>query len=265
MPSAKDNEVRGITILYDQAMEGTMDPVVVAMSSAFVPFGVPGATAGAQPRRMVEYGTGLVVSGSGHIVTDKQVIDGCQIITIPGLGHAERLAEDKASELALVRVYGARDLVPIALLGAAPRGDTATLVGIADPQTQGGGAAVSSVTAKFGAGQPRTLDAMPAPGFSGAAAIDDQGRVIGMVALKTPLVAGPAQSLQAAVVPLERMINFLEANYVAPSSGRRRRRRQGLGGAGDLRQEITLREASGGKKIWEFHMKAYALTPARSG
>ena len=30
--------MRGITILYDQAMEGTIDPIVVAMSSAFVPF-----------------------------------------------------------------------------------------------------------------------------------------------------------------------------------------------------------------------------------
>ena len=38
---AQDNEVRGITILYDQAMEGTMEPVVVAMSSAFVPFARP--------------------------------------------------------------------------------------------------------------------------------------------------------------------------------------------------------------------------------
>ncbi len=35
---AKDGEVRGLTILYDQAMEGTMDPMVVAMSNAFVPF-----------------------------------------------------------------------------------------------------------------------------------------------------------------------------------------------------------------------------------
>ena len=34
----KDGEVRGITILYDQATEGIMDPVVVAMSSAFAPF-----------------------------------------------------------------------------------------------------------------------------------------------------------------------------------------------------------------------------------
>ena len=52
---------------------------------------------------------------------------------------------------------------------------------------------------------------MPAPGFSGAAALDGEGRLYGMVAVRAP---------QAAVVPLERMMNFLEANYVAPQSGR---------------------------------------------
>src|SRR5262249_9125022 len=35
----KDGEVRGMTVLYDQATEGIMDSVVVAMSSAFAPFG----------------------------------------------------------------------------------------------------------------------------------------------------------------------------------------------------------------------------------
>lgn len=218
----KNNEVRGLTILYDQAMEGTMDPVVVAMSSAFVPFNASGAAQdGARLRRKVEYGTGLVVSSDGHIVTDKQTIDGCQVITIPGLGHAERLAMDKASELALIRVYGARDLTPIGLLGAPPRGDMVTLVGIADPQTQGGGATISTMTAKLGAtANPRPLDAAPAAGFSGAAAIDNQGRLAGMVVLKTPVVAGPAQPPQSAVVPLERIMNFLEANFVASQSGR---------------------------------------------
>jgi hypothetical protein len=219
--SAKDNEVRGVTILYDQAEEGTMDPIVVAMSSAFVPFAQLGAMQeGVPSRRKVEYGTGLVVSGNGHIVADKQTIDGCNVITIPGVGHAERLAEDKGSELALLRVYGARDLVPLGLLGAGPRGETMTLLGIADPQSQGGGAAVSNVAAKLAAaGNPRALDAAPPPGFSGAAAIDAHGRPYGMAVLKTPAVAGPAQAPQATVIPVERVINFLEANYVAPSSG----------------------------------------------
>ena len=160
------------------------------------------------------------MSSGGHIVTDKQIVDGCQVITIPGIGHAERIAEDKASELALLRVYGTRDLAPIALFGPAPRGDAVTLVGIADPQTQGGGAAISTAAATLGAGNPRSLDAMPLSGFSGAAAIDGQGRMAGMVVVKTQVLAGPAQSPQASVLPLDRMINFLEANYVAPQSGR---------------------------------------------
>ena len=42
----KDNEARGMTILYDQAMEGIMQPVVVAMSSAFAPFGESSERAG---------------------------------------------------------------------------------------------------------------------------------------------------------------------------------------------------------------------------
>jgi len=218
--SAQDNEVRGITILYDQAEEGTMGPIVVAMSSAFTPFAQLGALQeGVPSRRKVEYGTGLVVSGNGHVVTDKQTIDDCNVITIPGVGHAERLAEDKSSELALLRVYGARDLVPLGLLGAAPRGETVTLLGIADPQSQQGGAAVSNVAAKLAAnGNPRPLDTAPAAGFSGAAAIDLHGRPYGMVVLKTPVVAGPAQAPQAAVIPLKRVVNFLEANYLALAS-----------------------------------------------
>lgn len=217
--SAQDNEVRGMTVLYDQAEEGTMDPVVVAMSSAFVPFAQLGAMQeGVPSRRKVEYGTGLVVSSGGHVVTDKQIVDGCNVVTIPGIGQAERLAEDRSSDLALLRVYGARDLVPLGLIGAPPRGDAVTLLGVADPQAQGGGASVSGVAAKFAPGA-RSLDVAPQAGFSGAVAMDAQGRPFGMVVLKAPVVAGPAQAPQASVVPLERMLNFLEANYVAPSSG----------------------------------------------
>src|SRR5262249_23760680 len=34
----RDNEVRGLTILYDQALEGTWDRIAVAMSSGFAAF-----------------------------------------------------------------------------------------------------------------------------------------------------------------------------------------------------------------------------------
>ena len=219
--AAKGGEVRGMTVLYDQAMEGTMDPVVIAMSSAFAPFGnVAGAVPPiAAPRRKVEYATGVVVSAAGHIVTDRQAIEGCQVIVIPGLGHAERLAE--TDDVALVRIHGARNLAPLPLTEAAAAATSATLVGIADPQAQGGGATISTVAVRVAAaGNQRSLEPPPAPGFAGAAVLDPQGRFVGMVVQKTPVVAGPASAAQASLVPADALIKLLEANHVAPASGR---------------------------------------------
>ena len=81
-------------------------------------------------------------------------------------------------------------------------------------------AAVSTASARLGpAASNRPLDAAPALGFSGAAAIDDAGQFAGMVVLKPMMVAGPAPAPQAAVVPREKVMSFLDANYVAPASG----------------------------------------------
>src|SRR5271169_3683968 len=80
----RGDEVRILTILYDQATENTVEPVVIAMSSAFNPF-PSGAQAGAPPpRKSVEYGTGIVVSDDGAIVADRELTDGCLAITIAG-------------------------------------------------------------------------------------------------------------------------------------------------------------------------------------
>src|SRR5215472_7892994 len=57
----KGDEVRILTILYDQAMENTVEPVVIAMSSAFNAFPT-GPLPGPPPRKTVEYGTGIVVA-----------------------------------------------------------------------------------------------------------------------------------------------------------------------------------------------------------
>ncbi len=222
------NEVRGLTVLYDQAMEGTMDKVAAAVSSAFVPFS---GTEGAAPRaaapsgRLVEYGTGIVVSTTGDIIADRQTTDGCQVIMVPTLGNADRVAEDETSNLALLRVYGNRDLRPLPLAGDTPSGLDLTVVGIADPQAQGGGGAVSTARARLGtdvSGPTRSVDPAPALGFSGAAAIDSQGRFAGMVALKPQVVAGtgPANLPPAAtVVPVETIRKFAEAQAVPAVPG----------------------------------------------
>src|SRR3954464_11410469 len=161
----RGDEGRILTILYDQATENTVEPVVIAMSSAFNPF--PAAQAGGPPpRRSVDYGTGVVASEDGAILADRDVTDGCLSITIAGYGNADRVADDKEHGLALLRIFGARGLKPLNLAG---NGATANidLTGILDPQSQGGGSAVSSVktAAASTGGGDLALSPPPALGF----------------------------------------------------------------------------------------------------
>ncbi len=215
------SEARILTILYDQATEGTMEPVVIAMSSAFNPFPVYG---GPPPRKTVEYGTGVPVSSDGAIVTDRDLADGCQSTVVAGFGNADKIAEDKDHGLALLRIYGARGLRPIALDGGAAK-SSLDLVGIADPQNQGGGSAVSRVKASItqaGSGGESAVSPAPALGFSGAAALDTNGKFAGVVLLKPVIVAGASSSTpaaQAVLAPAEVVRAFLKTNNVTPASG----------------------------------------------
>ena len=118
-------------------------------------------------------------------------------------------------------LYGASKLTPAPLVHEGTRGSDLTLVGIADPQAQGGGRAASNVSAKLNGDG---LQPPPQLGFSGAAALDAQGRFAGMVTLKTPVVASAGAASvplpQAAVVPVEAIRRFLDAHYLTPSTGR---------------------------------------------
>jgi peptidoglycan hydrolase-like protein with peptidoglycan-binding domain len=220
----KGDEVRILTILYDQATENTVEPVVIAMSSAFNPFPSGAQIAGPPPRKPVEYGTGVVVSDDGAIIADRQVTDGCLAVTIAGFGNADRVAEDKDHDLALLRIYGARGLKPLALSNGATKSGV-EITGIADPQNQGGAAAVSSVKAsvtQVGSGNDLVLAPAPAVGFSGAAAQDSDGKFAGIALLKPVVVAGPpnaAPAAQAALVPADTVREFLKANGVDAAGG----------------------------------------------
>ena len=217
----KGDEVRILTILYDQATEGTVEPVVIAMSSAFNPFPSGAQIAGPPPRKTVEYGTGIVVSDDGAIIADRQITDGCLAIAIAGYGNADRVAEDKDHDLALLRIYGARGLKPLGLSnGTAQTG--VELTGIADPQNQGGGAAASSVKASItqvGSGTDLALAPAPAVGFSGAAAFDNDGKFAGIALLKPVVVAGPSNAAPAALVSADIVREFLKANGVNAADG----------------------------------------------
>jgi peptidoglycan hydrolase-like protein with peptidoglycan-binding domain len=218
----RGDEVRILTILYDQATENTVEPVVIAMSSAFNAFPTGLQIAGPPPRKTVEYGTGIVVSDDGTIITDRQVTDECLAVTIGGYGNADRIAEDKDHDLALLRIYGARGLKPLNISGSASK-TALDLTGISDPQNQGGATAASSVkatVAQVGGGSDVALSPPPALGFSGAAALDADGKFAGIALLKPVLVAGPANATpaQATLVPADTVRDFLKANGVNASS-----------------------------------------------
>jgi hypothetical protein len=185
---ASGSELRGVTIMFDQATEGMMGPISATMAGSFQ--GFPDRSANPPPglKRGIEYGTAIVVSDRGHLIASAQVTDQCQSLTVPGLGHAERIAVDGSNDLALLRLYGPQNLVSVPL-GSGGTQDSLTLVGIADPIAQAGAAGVTRIQARL---TQQGLDPAPKSGFSGAAAVDAQNRLAGMVSLKWLVVAASA-------------------------------------------------------------------------
>jgi hypothetical protein len=213
------NEVRGVTILYDQATEGTMAPIAVAIADSFEGFPDPNAAPPAGRKQGVDYGSAIVVSARGDLVALGELADNCQSITVPGFGHAERVARDQTDDLALLRLYGVRDLVPAPLAGnTANTSGTLTLYGIVDAPAEPGGTTVTTTAAQLNA---QGLDPAPKLGFAGAAAVDDQNHFAGIVALKSPVVAGlGAVAPEAALVPADAVRSFVQAQGIALASGR---------------------------------------------
>lgn len=215
---SRDGEIRGVTVLFDQMMETIVAPVTAAMVSAFSPFperSLPFAA----PAKSVEYGTGLVVSVRGHIVTDRQLAAGCQVIIADGLGDADRVADDRDRGLALLRVYGPRKLSPLALAVDPARKGDLTLVGIPDPKEQNGAKKLTEIKARLAENNAIELrQPVPMAGFSGAAALDTQGRVLGMMEMRNFVLASTEPAAPPVrLVTAETIRTFLSEHNVPPT------------------------------------------------
>jgi hypothetical protein len=213
----RDGEIRGFTLLFDQMMETIVAPVTAAMVSAFSPFPERSSPFAAMAKS-VEYGNGLIVSKRGHIITDRKLADGCQVIIASGLGDADRIAEDRDHGLALLRVYGPHNVSPLALAADTFKKGDVTLVGIPDPKEQSGARKLTEIKARLAEGSAIELrQPVPMAGFSGAAAVDAQGQFLGMMQMQNFVLAGTAS-----VAPPVRLVSaatirgFLAAHDVAP-------------------------------------------------
>ena len=216
---ARDGEIRGVTVLFDQMMETIVAPVTAAMVSAFSPF-PERALPFAAPTKSVEYGTGLVVSARGHIVTDRKLAAGCQVIVADGLGDADRVAEDRDNGLALLRVYGPRKLFPLALAADTARKGDLTLVGIPDPKEQNGAKRLTEIKARLAENNAIELrQPVPMAGFSGAAALDAQGQVLGMMEMRNFVLASTEPAAPPVrLITAETIRTFLSGHNVPPVS-----------------------------------------------
>jgi hypothetical protein len=217
----RNGEVRGFTMKFDQAMEGIVAPVMVAMASAFSPFPQRSAPFAALARP-VEYGNGLIVSAQGHIVTDARLTQGCQVIVAAGLGDADRIADDKDHGLALLRVYGPRKFRPVSLghsvahTKVAAKINDITLTGIPDPKEHDGGGKLTEIKARLVDGNAIELrQPVPMAGFTGAAALDKDGHLVGMSEMRNAVLASNVPTAPPVrLVPMATIRAFLAAHHV---------------------------------------------------
>ncbi len=212
----RDGEVRGFTMLYDQMMETIVTPVMVAMSAAFSPFperSAPYATL----TKSVEYGSGLVVSADGHIVTDRKLVEGCQVIVASGVGDAVRLADDKENGLALLRVYGSRKLSPLSFPQNTPKTGDLSLVGVPDPKEDASRKLAEIKARLVNETAIELRQPVPMAGFAGAAALDGQGRFLGMTEMRNAVLASIEPSAPPVrLIPAQTIRGFLaKQNVVA--------------------------------------------------
>lgn len=219
---ARDGEIRGFTLLYDQMMEGIVAPVMVAMATAFSPFPerpAPFASLG----KKVEYGTGLIVSAEGHIVTARKVVQGCQVIVADGLGNAERVADDEGNGLALLRVYGTHKLPALSLARETATVGDIKLIGIPDPKEQNGAKTLTEIKAKLADGAAIALNqSAPMAGFAGAAALDAKGQFVGIMETRNFALASAEPTLPPVrLIGVASIRAFLDQQHVplAPAGG----------------------------------------------
>lgn len=104
---------------------------------------------------------------------------------------------------------------PLAIANNGATKPNVSIIGISDPQNQGGRNAVTSVAAVAApVGTDMTLSPEPAVGFSGAAAVDSDGKFAGLARLKPAIVVGPTGTplpSQAVLVSADSVREFLKA------------------------------------------------------
>jgi S1-C subfamily serine protease len=148
-------------------------------------------------------GTAFSVAASGAWVTARHVVEGCSraaIVVAPGRGVAAEVTIDPNGETAILTTDGGAQPLPLGLTAGLRRGEQAfhmgfpqgrpgeassRLIGRENLVVQGRGARTEPVLVWAETGRTDGLKGTLG-GLSGAPALDDQGRVIGVTIAEAP-------------------------------------------------------------------------------
>jgi TPR repeat protein len=185
----------------------------------------PGEATGAAARR-TGMGSGFLVDGSGHVVTNHHVVNGCAEVRIPAQGEtAQVIATDARNDLALLATAVTADRPPSFRSSEGARlGESVIVAGFPLGQVLGGGLNVTtgSVSALSGPGNNAAMLQITAPvqsGNSGGPVLDQRGQVIGVVvgklnALRIAASTGDVPQNVNFAIHGSVVRTFLEANGV---------------------------------------------------
>jgi TPR repeat protein len=180
---------------------------------------------GTVPRSGV-YGSGVVVSEAGDILTNEHVISACARVRIQPAGAAARVvARDARNDLALLRVDGVK-LPPVRLRGgrALRLGDDIVAIGYPLKGVLSSGAVVTTgiVNAMTGLNDDTSafqISATVQPGSSGGPILDRAGNLAGIVRARLlPTAPANPQNVNFGI-NLATVGNFLDIHGVAYQRG----------------------------------------------
>jgi S1-C subfamily serine protease len=169
-------------------------------------------------------GTGFLITRNGYLVTNHHVVKDCgkvRVLTAAGLLDAAVVRVDAASDLALLKVAGTFDALPVVSSRTARLGATVATVGFPNTGLQGFEPKLSKGDISSLAGVQDDVRyfqiSVPVqPGNSGGALVDGHGNVVGVVSAQLSQKAALestgtlAQSVNYAVKS-SYLLSFLEA------------------------------------------------------
>ena len=174
------------------------------------------------------YGSGVVVSDAGDIVTNEHVINNCARIRVQPAGvNVKVVARDARNDLALLRADGAAGIPPVRLRGATRPlrlGDAVVVIGYPLKGVLSSGAVVTEgiVNALTGLKDDTSafqISATVQPGSSGGPIFDRSGNLVGIVRARLLSTAQANPQNVNFGIHLAAVTSFLEAQSVSYQTG----------------------------------------------